>query len=64
MGEQDVRDVQPNRPVMINMRDDYWLPGKLEAWSREPDGWYGRARVDSSGLTNWYRADRLRKLES
>jgi hypothetical protein len=46
----------PPRRVEIHINGT-WTPGKLDWWVQEPDGWYGRATLDTiDGATSWYLA--------
>ncbi|WP_020573558.1 hypothetical protein [Actinopolymorpha alba] len=53
------RKVVPAKQVLV-LVDGRWWPGHLDWWVREADGWYGRAKLDATGVTNWYPAASLR----
>jgi hypothetical protein len=60
--EAGSRKVRPAKPVLV-LLDGRWWPAQLDWWVRETDGWYGRASVDATGVTNWYPAASLRPAD-
>lgn len=54
------RGVIPPKAVEVRV-DERWQHGLLDRWSREPDAWYGRIRLDLTGHTRWFRADQIRQ---
>lgn len=54
----EVRRVQPPRRVEVKVIQ--WREGDLSCWVREPDGWYGHAKIDGFEAPDWYPSDRLR----
>lgn len=59
-GMSEQRAVEPPKPVEIHV-DDRWRPGELQAWSREPDGWYGHVK-NELGMMRWLHADQIRPV--
>lgn len=57
------RPVEPPKRVLVRLEDG-WSSGRLDRWTRQPDGWFGRVRLDVGGPSTWYPADLLRPAAS
>jgi hypothetical protein len=57
------RHINPPRQVEIHINGT-WIPGSLDWWVHESDGWYGRATLADGGATSWYLARDLRPARS
>lgn len=60
-----LRRVDPARAVLVRTPQG-WFPGWLDWWSREPDGWHGRALITTGAgeaVISWYPATSLRPAD-
>lgn len=57
-----VRIVSPPVSAEGRVIAQRWRPGRLDAWIKEADGWYGHLWFEDggSGVGKWFHADRLR----
>ena len=56
---RESRPVDPPKRVLVKLEDG-WSSGRLDRWTRQLDGWYGRVRLDLGGPATWYPASNLR----